>query len=214
MSGKKLSNLKNQPHCEATSKRTGKLCRQPKMTGKRVCRFHGGKSTGPKTTEGRERIRQSRLIHGRYSKNAEERRIAIRARRETQKVLSLANEAAKNQIRQFDALAPYLDAYWGVEAKEGFELVNLLVFGHLNQQVKRSPALRRLLQEMFEMLSIGHGVPMLEALLNDFDRHLLARLNVPIEVWEKFSPNEKTEAYMGQFYLKLLDIREALDQVS
>jgi hypothetical protein len=29
--------------------------------------MHGGKSTGPKTAEGRERIRQAALKHGRYT---------------------------------------------------------------------------------------------------------------------------------------------------
>ena len=35
------------------------------MLGKNVCRFHGGKSTGPTTEVGRQRCAQSRLIHGR-----------------------------------------------------------------------------------------------------------------------------------------------------
>ena len=35
------------------------------MVGKNVCRFHGGKSTGPKTEIGRLRCAQSRLVHGR-----------------------------------------------------------------------------------------------------------------------------------------------------
>lgn len=40
------------------------------------CRMHGGMSTGPKTAEGIERIRQARLKHGRYSaKGREERRL-------------------------------------------------------------------------------------------------------------------------------------------
>jgi hypothetical protein len=34
------------------------------------CRMHGGKSTGPKTAEGIERIRASRTKHGRYSQAA------------------------------------------------------------------------------------------------------------------------------------------------
>ena len=31
------------------------------------CRMHGGKSTGPRTAEGIERIRKARTVHGRYS---------------------------------------------------------------------------------------------------------------------------------------------------
>jgi hypothetical protein len=41
------------------------------------CRFHGGKSTGPKTLEGAERARRAVLRHGFYTAGAEaERRIA------------------------------------------------------------------------------------------------------------------------------------------
>lgn len=32
------------------------------------CRLHGGKSTGPRTREGLERMRQSKLKHGKFSK--------------------------------------------------------------------------------------------------------------------------------------------------
>ena len=42
------------------------------------CRFHGGKSTGPKTAEGLARIRTARTIHGRYS--AENRQVAAMIR--------------------------------------------------------------------------------------------------------------------------------------
>jgi hypothetical protein len=41
------------------------------------CRFHGGKSTGPRTAEGAERARQAALRHGFYTAEAKaERRIA------------------------------------------------------------------------------------------------------------------------------------------
>ena len=35
------------------------------MLGKNVCRFHGGKSTGPTSETGRQRCAQTRLVHGR-----------------------------------------------------------------------------------------------------------------------------------------------------
>ena len=35
------------------------------MLGKNVCRFHGGKSTGPKTKAGIAKCGQTRLVHGR-----------------------------------------------------------------------------------------------------------------------------------------------------
>ena len=42
--------------CNAQSKRTKLRCCAPAIKGKTKCRFHGGKSTGAKTAEGRARI--------------------------------------------------------------------------------------------------------------------------------------------------------------
>lgn len=50
--------------CTATSKRTHQQCRAPAMRGKKVCRFHGGKSTGPKTDEGRAACAAAKTGHG------------------------------------------------------------------------------------------------------------------------------------------------------
>jgi hypothetical protein len=54
------------PRCGARTRRTGCPCRAPAMRNGR-CRLHGGKSTGPRTEEGRARIRAARTRHGRYS---------------------------------------------------------------------------------------------------------------------------------------------------
>lgn len=51
--------------CHAHSRRTGLQCRAPAIKGKRVCRFHGGLSTGPKTQTGRQRCAEAKTIHGR-----------------------------------------------------------------------------------------------------------------------------------------------------
>jgi hypothetical protein len=48
----------------AVLKRTGNQCRAPAMHGKKVCRFHGGKSTGPRTQAGLERCAAAKTIHG------------------------------------------------------------------------------------------------------------------------------------------------------
>jgi len=56
------------PRCGAKT-RKGTLCQAPAMKNGR-CRLHGGKSTGPKTPEGIERIRQAHLRHGEYTKKA------------------------------------------------------------------------------------------------------------------------------------------------
>jgi hypothetical protein len=43
------------PRCQALSKRSQMQCRKAALTGKRVCMFHGGKSTGPVTEDARKR---------------------------------------------------------------------------------------------------------------------------------------------------------------
>ena len=53
------------PRCGACT-RAGHACRQPAMKNGR-CRFHGGKSTGPRTAAGLARSRAARRTHGGYS---------------------------------------------------------------------------------------------------------------------------------------------------
>ena len=60
------------PRCGAKNRR-GASCQCPAMPNGR-CRLHGGLSTGPKTAEGIERIRQAVTKHGRYSKQARQER--------------------------------------------------------------------------------------------------------------------------------------------
>jgi hypothetical protein len=57
--------------------RTGTPCRRPAMPNGR-CRLHGGLSTGPRTPEGRRRIRLALLKHGRYTKQAKQERLEWR----------------------------------------------------------------------------------------------------------------------------------------
>ena len=52
------------PRCQAKSKRSGLQCRKAAMQGKRVCRTHGGASTGPKTITGRQRCAAAKTVHG------------------------------------------------------------------------------------------------------------------------------------------------------
>ena len=58
--------------CTALSKRSGEQCKKPALRGKAVCDFHGGRSTGPKTAEGKARQRASVLKTGNYTKEAME----------------------------------------------------------------------------------------------------------------------------------------------
>ena len=60
--------------CNALSKRTRQRCKAPAVKGKTKCRFHGGRSTGPKTAEGKAAIAKAHTIHGRETR-------AIRAER-------------------------------------------------------------------------------------------------------------------------------------
>jgi hypothetical protein len=56
--------------CNATSKRTGVKCRAAALRGKTKCASHGGRSTGPKTDEGKARIAAAQLVHGRETRQA------------------------------------------------------------------------------------------------------------------------------------------------
>jgi hypothetical protein len=56
--------------CSAKSKRTGNQCGAPAERGKRVCRFHGGLSTGPKTEAGKARQLESVITSGNYTKES------------------------------------------------------------------------------------------------------------------------------------------------
>ena len=62
--------------CKATSKRTKLQCGAPAERGKKVCRFHGARSTGPKTVEGRLRISHSKTQHGNETRRARAERSA------------------------------------------------------------------------------------------------------------------------------------------
>ena len=59
--------------CQAISKRTLVQCKAPAIAGRKVCRFHGGLSTGPKTPEGRQRCSDAKTIHGQDTRAIRER---------------------------------------------------------------------------------------------------------------------------------------------
>jgi hypothetical protein len=62
--------------CTAKSKRTGQQCGAPalRISKTQKCRIHGGKSTGPKTEAGIQRIRESNITSGNETKAAREER--------------------------------------------------------------------------------------------------------------------------------------------
>ena len=57
--------------CQALSRRSKEQCKKPALHGKR---FYGGKSTGPRTQEGKARIAQAHTIHGNETKAKREER--------------------------------------------------------------------------------------------------------------------------------------------
>ena len=65
------------PRCGART-RQGTPCQGPAMRNRQRCRLHGGKSTGPKTAEGVERIRRASLTHGRRTQAARAERQYLR----------------------------------------------------------------------------------------------------------------------------------------
>jgi hypothetical protein len=62
------------PRCQALSKRSKLQCKKAALTGKRVCMFHGGKSTGPVTEDGRKRCAVAKTVHGYETRAAREYR--------------------------------------------------------------------------------------------------------------------------------------------
>jgi hypothetical protein len=57
--------------------RSGVKCKAPAMSNGR-CRMHGGKSTGPRTSEGLERMRRANTRHGNYSEESRQLMRAVR----------------------------------------------------------------------------------------------------------------------------------------
>jgi hypothetical protein len=66
--------------CQAKSKRTKLQCAAPALKGKRVCKTHGGRSTGPKTQVGRQRCAEAKTIHGRETRAVRNERSLASAR--------------------------------------------------------------------------------------------------------------------------------------
>jgi hypothetical protein len=58
--------------CTAHSSRTGAQCARPALKTSRTqkCQFHGGRASGPKTSEGRARISAAHTLHGQATKAA------------------------------------------------------------------------------------------------------------------------------------------------
>ncbi len=78
------------PRCQALSKRSKMQCQKAALTGKRVCMFHGGKSTGPVTEQGRKRCAEAKTVHGRETREKRRQRaIKLRELSELEGLLKL-----------------------------------------------------------------------------------------------------------------------------
>lgn len=87
--------LGTEPGCHWCGARTraGTPCQCPAMRGRRRCALHGGKSTGARTPEGRERARMANYRHGEYTKEAKAER------RRQAEILRLARECLAEIIK-------------------------------------------------------------------------------------------------------------------
>jgi hypothetical protein len=65
------------PRCGART-RSGAPCKGPAVRNRLRCRMHGGTSTGPRTSEGRERMRAAKITHGQRTAEMAQMRAAVR----------------------------------------------------------------------------------------------------------------------------------------
>jgi hypothetical protein len=97
----KFEALPHEGRCGAKT-RTGEPCRQWLVPGRSRCHYHGGKSTGPRTPEGLERMRKANTVHGAYSReNIELRRVARAMHEGNQALLSRLKELALTNPHAF-----------------------------------------------------------------------------------------------------------------
>jgi hypothetical protein len=62
--------------CDGLSKRTRQRCQAPAIKGRTKCKFHGGRSTGSRTPEGKARQIAANTKHGRETRAIREERSA------------------------------------------------------------------------------------------------------------------------------------------
>ena len=79
--------------CLAKTRR-GTPCQKPAITGKGRCQLHGGRSTGPKTPEGLNRLAVLNTVHGQRTKE----------RRAEAKALATAKKEIEAQLKDRIAL--------------------------------------------------------------------------------------------------------------
>ena len=86
--------------CQAMSKRTKLQCAAVvKPSNKnQICRHHGGRSTGPKTQEGKQRIAEAQLIHGNETiKKRQERQSSFKDIKHLEDIMHVLNMTTANK---------------------------------------------------------------------------------------------------------------------
>jgi hypothetical protein len=91
------------PRCGART-RQNQPCRAPAVRGRRRCRMHGGRSTGPRTPEGNALSARARWKHGRYS--AERQREFRRLKAECAGLQRNRGRAPRLRIRRRQSITP------------------------------------------------------------------------------------------------------------
>jgi len=66
--------------CLARSKRTKQQCKAPAIAGRKTCKSHGGRSTGPRTEQGRAASAAAKTTHGFDTRKARTERSLASAR--------------------------------------------------------------------------------------------------------------------------------------
>jgi hypothetical protein len=201
-----MSNLKNQPQCSAHSKRTGLLCKQPRMSGKQVCRFHGGKSTGPKTVQGRQRIREANLRHGRYSKITKEYEAQRKKLKLEKEVFQLQDKVLDKHLKRIKELEPYIQALTKANSREEYGLIRIFLFGRLNKLIKSNPLLKMQFREFFALLFEEGALVQFEALIDKLDHYIFQKLDIPAYIWKQLTPEQRHEEYIQQLLLKVMEL--------
>ncbi len=87
--------------------RQGTLCQNPAIKDRARCKLHGGKSTGPKTLEGKARAAAAHTKHGRRSRAHVENVKAINA-----EIRRTTYELKGGWVYSVTAAIQVLDEFW------------------------------------------------------------------------------------------------------
>jgi len=103
------------PRCTARSKRSGLQCGRPALKNSRTqkCNLHGGRSTGPKTPEGKARCAATHTKTGEFSNAAREAHARASARllqlEDSMQVLGMTTDSRRSPGRKPRFYEPITD---------------------------------------------------------------------------------------------------------